>query len=99
MSKDGIRVVARVNVRTERLVETLEAVKELVAATRVEAGCIKYEALQNLEDPHEITFVEEWASSQALDEHFATDHFKAVAALSGELFTSAPDIRRYSVFA
>lgn len=97
MSENHIRVVARVNVHHEKLDETLRAFEDLISGSRAEAGCITYEALQNLEDPHEFTFVEEWESGQALEDHFATEHFKAIKALSEELFSAPPDIRRYKL--
>jgi quinol monooxygenase YgiN len=94
---DKIRVVARVNVRPDKLDETLQAFESLVAATRAEDGCITYDVMRNVEDPHDIAFVEEWASAEALDAHFATEHFQAIAARSGELLTAPPDIRRYTI--
>ena len=99
MSEKGIRVVARVSVRPERLDETLAAFNALVAATRAEEGCLKYELLQNVDDPNDLTFVEEWASREALTDHFATEHFTAVAVRAEALLTTAPDIRTYSVIA
>ena len=92
-----IRVVARVSVRPDKLTETLQTLGGLITATRVEEGCITYELLQNVEDPLDLTFVEEWASPEALEAHFETEHFKAVAARADELLTSPPDIRRYSL--
>ena len=92
-----IRVVATMNVRPGKLDETLSAFDSLVAATRLEEGCIVYELLQNVGDPNDLTFVEEWSSPEALQEHFETDHFKAVAARAEELFAAPPDIRRYTV--
>ena len=92
-----IRVVALMNVRPEKLDETLTAFDSLVAATRQEEGCITYELLQNVEDPNDLTFVEEWSSAEALQAHFETEHFKAVAARAGELLATPPDIRRYTV--
>ena len=94
---NSIRVVARVNVRPDKLAATLDAFDGLVAGSRAEEGCITYEALQNLEDPNEFTFVEEWASNEALDEHFATEHFQAIKARGEELFSAPPDIRRYTL--
>ena len=94
-----IRVVARASVRPEKLNETLEALTELVAATRAEPGCVKYELLRNIAEPHDLTFVEEWADAESLEAHFATDHFRAVAARAEELLTAPPDIRRYTVLA
>ena len=97
MSEARIRVVARVNVRPDKLDETLSAFDDLVAATREEAGCITYDVLQNVEDAHEMTFVEEWASAEVLNEHFATPHFTALASRVEELLTGPPDIRRYTL--
>ena len=94
---DKIRVVALMNVRPEKLDETLGAFDSLVAATRQEEGCITYELLQNVEDPHDLTFVEEWSSAEALRAHFETEHFKAIAARADELLAAPPDIRRYTV--
>ena len=98
MSEERIRVAARVNVRPEKLDEIRTAFDALVAASRSEPGCVTYEALQNLENPHEFTFVEEWLSDDALQEHFTLDHFTAVAGRADELFTAPPDIRRYRLF-
>ena len=95
--ENRIRVVARISVRPDKLTETLQTLGGLIAPTRVEEGCITYELLQNVEDPLDLTFVEEWASPEALDAHFETEHFKAVAARADELLTAPPDIRRYVV--
>lgn len=94
-----MRVIARVNARPENLQDTLDAFTALVSATRAEDGCISYEVLQNAADPLDITFVEEWTSDEALDRHFATEHFLAVAGRACELLTEAPNIQRYKVFA
>jgi quinol monooxygenase YgiN len=94
---NSIRVVALMNVRPEKLDETLKAFDSLIAATRQEEGCITYELLQNVEDPNDLTFVEEWSSAEALHAHFETEHFKAVAARADELLATPPDIRRYTV--
>jgi quinol monooxygenase YgiN len=94
-----IRVVARVSVRPDKFEETLEALTQLVAATRAEPGCVSYELLRNIANPHELTFVEEWADAESLESHFATEHFSAVAARAEELLTAPPDIRRYTVLA
>lgn len=99
MVENTLRVVARVSVRPDKLDETLDAFNALVAATRAEAGCIRYELLQNIADPHDLTFVEEWADAESLEAHFATEHFNAVAARAQELLTVPPDIRRYTVLA
>ena len=96
---NSVRVVARVNVRPEKLDETLAAFEGLVAASRTEEGCVSYELLQNVEDPHDLTFVEEWASKAILDAHFQTPHFQTAAARVGELLTAPPEIKVYNLVA
>ncbi|MBW4634673.1 MAG: antibiotic biosynthesis monooxygenase [Iphinoe sp. HA4291-MV1] len=99
MTNQTIRVVARI----VALPEKVEAVKALLLAiiepTRQEVDCIKYELLQNESDPTDFTFVEEWASHDALDAHLATAHIEEAVAKFEGLLATAPDIRRYSLLA
>lgn len=99
MSDKHVWVVANITAHSEKLDETLEEAQRLIKATRAEPGCISYQLLQDREEPAHLTFVEEWASAEALDAHFMTDHFLAMKARSGELLVSPPDIRRYELFA
>ncbi|NMG20053.1 putative quinol monooxygenase [Brasilonema bromeliae] len=99
MTHQTIRVVARIIALPEK-VETVKAVLlEIIEPTRQEAGSIKYELLQNQSDPTDFTFVEEWASDDALDTHLATPHLNEAGAKLASLLAAEPDIRRYSVLA
>jgi quinol monooxygenase YgiN len=94
-----LRVVARIPARPD----TVDAVKTvllgLIAPTRAENGCIRYELLQNQADPTDFTFVEEWSGDAALQAHMTTPHIAAALGKLGELLGGAPDIRRYSSLA
>ena len=99
MTNKTIRVVARL-IALPGKVEALKAVLlELIEPTRQEAGCIKYELLQNDSDPTDFTFVEEWASHEALDTHLVSDHLKTAAAKLEGLVAAQADIRRYNLLA
>jgi quinol monooxygenase YgiN len=99
MSNQTVRVVARINALPDKI-EALKAVLlELIEPTRQEAGAIKYELLQNQVDSAEFTFVEEWASNEALDTHLASPHLQAVVAKLNGLIAIPPDIRRYNLLA
>lgn len=95
MTLSTVRVVARV----VAVPEYTEAVKlillELVELTRKEVGCIQYDLLQNQLDPSDFTFVEEWSSHSALDQHLGSEHLQTAAAKLTGLLVSVPDIRRY----
>lgn len=78
----SIRVVARFRARPDR-VSALEALaKGLLAPTRAEPGCVRYELWRDRGDPARFAMVEEWRSQADLDLHFKTAHFlKAKDAL------------------
>jgi len=57
--------------KTEALIDALHV---LMQPTHKEAGCIRYELNQRVDDPRWITFVEKWRSQKAFDEHCATPY-------------------------
>jgi quinol monooxygenase YgiN len=99
MDSMPVHVVAHFNARPD----TVEAVREVVTGfiepTRKEAGCITYVLVRNDADPLELTFIEEWASNEALDVHLQTPHLKQGAAKLASLLSKPGDIRRYTLVA
>ena len=95
MSVPVLHVVARVLARPEKAAEAAILLQGLVAPTRREPGCLRYELLRNAEDPADFTFVEEWRDAAAREAHFATPHMQAALARVPELVAAPPDIRRY----
>lgn len=95
MPSDSIRVVARLVAKRDSVDRVGAILQSVVEPTRKEAGCLSYELLHNCADPTDFTFVEEWASDRAIDDHMTTQHISdALTKLTG-LLSSAPDIRRY----
>lgn len=76
MSENGLRVVAKIKAKEDKVEEVRQHLVGLIEPTRKEEGCVIYELLQNREDPTDFTFVEEWVSDEALGRHFETDHMK-----------------------
>lgn len=99
MSNQTVCVVARIIALPEKIVELKAALLELVEPTRLEAGCIRYELLQNQSDPTDFTFVEEWTSNDAIDLHLSSAHIEVVDAKLDGLVAAEPDIRCYSLLA
>ena len=96
MNKTIVRVVARIVTRPDK-VEAFKAVAfELVEGSRKEPGCVSYELLQNLSDPTDFTFVEQWADTAALDVHMTAPALSAALGKVGPLLAAPPDIRRYA---
>ena len=71
----------------------------LATPTRKEAGCLAWEVFQNLADPCDFTFVEEWSSAAALDAHWSSPHVQDALARGLPLLAASPDERRYAKIA
>lgn len=80
MASSSVFVVAHVYAKPENKDAMFALFEKLVAATREEPGCIKYDLHQDLSDETHFTFIEEWQSTEALQSHFQTSHFKANGA-------------------
>ena len=99
MSKTTLRVVARLAAFPDKVAELKSLLLSIIEPTRKEAGCIKYELLQNQADPTDFTFVEEWESADLLELHLGSTLVQdAVQKLDG-LAVGPPDIRRYELLA
>ncbi|MGQ0622120.1 MAG: putative quinol monooxygenase [Panacagrimonas sp.] len=91
-----VRVVARLAARPDKVEALRAALLAVIEPTRREVGCLSYELLQNLADPTDFTFVEEWDSNAALDAHLQTAHLATLRQAVADVLVAAPDIRRYT---
>lgn len=89
---DGVpvRVLVPCTVDEQHQARALEVYRELVDATRREAGCLSYELLQRVDDSTRFLLVEEWESQDQLDAHTRTDHFVRLVAELEQLEQAAP---------
>jgi len=99
MGQRVVRVVARVVGKPDKLEELRATLLSLIEPTRAEPGCLRYELLQNLTDPTDFTFVEDWRDDASFQAHLETEHFRAAAARLTQLVETVPDIRRYHTVA
>lgn len=70
-----IKVIARSVIMENHLSDALKIYKLLVDETVKEPGCITYELFQELDNPNNLTLIEEWESLEALHLHTQTPHF------------------------
>ena len=96
---DAIRVLAKVVGRPDKVDDLISVLKSLIEPSRAESGCRQYQLLRSTSDPTLFTFVEEWESDAAMDEHLASDHVQAAIARVPELCRNEPDIQRFKVLA
>lgn len=89
-----VTVIAQLEARPEFAARCREALAPLIAATQQEAGCLRYQLHQSLDNPHGWMLHEEWESEAALRAHQQEPHFIAFVADTQGWFASST-VRRY----
>jgi quinol monooxygenase YgiN len=92
-----IRCVARVIAQPGKTEALRGLLMQLLEPTRKEAGCVRYQLMQNTVDPTDFTFVEEWRDEAAIALHMNQPHVREVLAKVPALLRADPDIRTYRV--
>lgn len=75
-----IRIVASLKAKTAYAADVAQAVKQVVAPSRAEAGNLQYDLHQAVGEADTFVFFERWQSQDALDEHEKTAHFQRLLA-------------------
>ena len=91
-----IKILAHFHLQSGTLPQVKTLADELVAATRLEEGCIQYELLQSNSDPLHLVMQEAWASQEALDAHSASAHFTRLVPQLAALCAQPPAVDQYS---
>lgn len=60
----------------EKVAEAEGYLRELIAPTRAEPGCLTYEIYRSKDDPHAFFFHEQYADEAAVDAHRSSPHFQ-----------------------
>ncbi|HEY4017192.1 MAG TPA: putative quinol monooxygenase [Pseudonocardiaceae bacterium] len=75
------------------------ALADLVEPTLAEAGCLAYRFYIAADRPASVAIIEEWTDEAALQRHYGTPHFKAVAAQLDELLGEPLVVKHYGEIA
>lgn len=80
---------ATIIIKPDHFTEAVEAVKNIVAVTRDEPGCHRFDLYS---DPanSQLFIMEQWADKAAYDFHHAQDYTRAVFASYEDWLTSEP---------
>lgn len=90
-------VAGEIEIDPARREEAIAAAREMMEATRREAGCLAYAFSADLADSGRFRIFEEWESQAALDAHFATPHMAAFQGRVAGLGVRGMRIRKYEV--
>lgn len=72
-----INIVAHNYVKVEKTDEFIALAKQLVQETREkDAGCIRYELMQDTKNPQHLTMFEAWENQESLEKHMKSQHFQ-----------------------
>jgi len=96
---EPIHVIARHSARPETIDAVRRILLELIEPSRAEPGCLKYELLQNADGPADFTFVETFASHEALKLHAAAPYITSLASRLKDLVARPSDVRLYRCIA
>jgi len=84
-SADHVTVVAHLTANPGKQDDLLKLTRGLIEPTRKEAGCIRYELNQEIENPHAFTFAEKFSNRDAYTAHLKMRHIKQFAEQSIDL--------------
>jgi quinol monooxygenase YgiN len=90
-------IAGTITIDPEKRELAIAAVRELMAETRKEAGCVAYNFAADLADPGQFWLFEEWESQTALEAHTKAPHMKRFQAAIPSLGFRGMKAKRYEV--
>lgn len=90
-----ILVLGSLVAREGCVAQALALSREHVIRSRAEPGCIAHNVHQDAENPQRLVFVEQWASQEALWEHFKVPASRSFAKSLGSLAAQVPNLAVY----
>lgn len=92
-----IVVVGRVRTDADKRDGLMRVGQAVAAASRPEAGCISYRLYEDTEVENEFVFLEEWATRDALQRHFATSHVREFMEAIPATIVAPPDVKFHTI--
>lgn len=72
-----LTVIANIHAHPDHIELVRAELEKLVSLTRAEEGCIRYDLLQDNDDPAHFTFYESWESRELWQAHMRAPHLAA----------------------
>jgi quinol monooxygenase YgiN len=95
MPQEHVRAIAHLTACPDRAEDLNALLTSLLEPTRREAGCLRFELLQNRETPTEFAIVSEWQSERAVQDHIGTSYARRALERLPELLAGPMDLRFY----
>ena len=92
-----IKVVAKFEVKPDKIEEFKKITEEMIEKTRQEAGNNSYALYQGTNNPQILTFIEEWEDHEALNKHMEKDYLKNNLPELEKIATTEPEVSTYKL--
>ena len=90
-------IAAQIEVAAERRDAALSAASPIISSILLQEGCVRYDWAADCRTSGLIIVFEEWASQDALDQHFAGPNFGKMNALLAEIGIKSAAAKKYSI--
>ncbi|EAF3626188.1 antibiotic biosynthesis monooxygenase [Listeria monocytogenes] len=87
-----LHIEVQITVKKEQTEDFLQAAKEVIAASRAEAGNYGYELVQSTENETVFYMLEKWADMAAIQQHNDSEHFKKFQKLAADFVAKELEI-------
>ena len=74
----------------------LKTLRSVIGPTEVQPGCISCHMYQDVDNPNNLTYVEEWESEEALNKHICSDFYKGILSVL-DLSSREPSVQFHTV--
>jgi quinol monooxygenase YgiN len=73
-------IIMRISMKAfmEKRTEMMQTLVSMVEPAGKEKGCLSYDVLCDLEDPHAFSLIEEWETREDLDRHIRSERFSVL---------------------
>ena len=88
----SIHIFAKLQFKEGSEAAAHDTIRDLVAASNREEGCIAYAAFVSTNDPTVIRIKEEWASMEALQAHMQEPHFQELGTRHADDFAAPLEV-------
>ncbi|GLV56066.1 hypothetical protein KDH_29100 [Dictyobacter sp. S3.2.2.5] len=90
-----IIITGTFHIKSERWEEAVNIIKELVAKSRADEGCIRYTFSEPLDEQYSFFVFEVWASPEVLEKHKQTPHLRTFFAFLQQATSRPFTLERY----
>lgn len=91
-----ITITAKCTLIEGKKEDFIQMAQKLIEESNKESGCVSYDLYEDINDENIVTFIEVWKSSEAIEIHNNSDHFKTIVPKLRELQIEDSSVNLYN---